>query len=64
MTAAARPAWPISMLARSLGYTSERAFSDAFKRVTGHAPNAIGQTRELSSEPHPMQHLSSASASS
>jgi AraC-like DNA-binding protein len=29
---------PVSVLARSLGYTSESAFSTAFKRVTGHAP--------------------------
>jgi AraC-like DNA-binding protein len=29
---------PVSVLARSLGYTSESAFSNAFKRVTGHAP--------------------------
>jgi AraC-like DNA-binding protein len=29
---------PVSVLARSLGYTSESAFSNAFKRLTGHAP--------------------------
>ncbi len=29
---------PIAALARSLGYTSESAFSNAFKRVTGRAP--------------------------
>ncbi len=29
---------PISTLARSIGYTSEAAFSNAFKRVTGNAP--------------------------
>jgi AraC-like DNA-binding protein len=29
---------PVSVLARSLGYTSESAFSNAFKRVTGNAP--------------------------
>lgn len=29
---------PVSVLARSLGYTSESAFSNAFKRVTGTAP--------------------------
>lgn len=28
----------VSELARSLGYTSESAFSNAFKRATGHAP--------------------------
>ena len=30
---------PISVLARLLGYASESAFSNAFKRVTGKAPN-------------------------
>jgi AraC-like DNA-binding protein len=30
---------PVAELARSLGYTSESAFSNAFKRVTGSAPN-------------------------
>lgn len=29
---------PVSVLARSLGYASESAFSNAFKRVTGNAP--------------------------
>jgi AraC-like DNA-binding protein len=29
---------PVSVLAGSLGYTSESAFSNAFKRVTGTAP--------------------------
>jgi AraC-like DNA-binding protein len=29
---------PVSVLARALGYTSESAFSNAFKRVTGKAP--------------------------
>lgn len=30
----------ISALARSVGYTSEAAFSNAFKRITGYAPRA------------------------
>ncbi len=29
---------PVAVLARSLGYTSESAFSNAFKRITGNAP--------------------------
>jgi AraC-like DNA-binding protein len=29
---------PVSVLAQSLGYASESAFSNAFKRVTGHSP--------------------------
>src|SRR5262249_43526835 len=29
---------PVAALAQSLGYTSESAFSNAFKRVTGKAP--------------------------
>jgi AraC-like DNA-binding protein len=29
---------PVAVLARSLGYTSESAFSNAFKRATGNAP--------------------------
>jgi AraC-like DNA-binding protein len=33
-------AMPIAQLARSLGYTSESAFSNAFKRVTGMSPKA------------------------
>jgi AraC-like DNA-binding protein len=31
---------PVAAIARSLGYTSESAFSNAFKRVTGHSPKA------------------------
>jgi AraC-like DNA-binding protein len=37
---------PVSVLARPLGYTSESAFSNAFKRVTRQAPNAIGVSFE------------------
>jgi AraC-like DNA-binding protein len=29
---------PVSILAGQLGYTSESAFSNAFKRITGNAP--------------------------
>jgi len=31
---------PVAAIARSLGYGSESAFSNAFKRVTGHSPRA------------------------
>jgi AraC-like DNA-binding protein len=31
---------PVAVVARSLGYTSESAFSNAFKRVTGNSPKA------------------------
>src|SRR5579884_213969 len=31
---------PVAVIGRSLGYTSESAFSNAFKRVTGKSPNA------------------------
>jgi len=30
----------VAVVARSLGYTSESAFSNAFKRVTGNSPRA------------------------
>jgi len=33
-------ATPVAAIARSLGYASESAFSNAFKRVTGHSPRA------------------------
>ena len=34
----------MAVLARSLGYTSESAFSNAFKRVTGSAPKRYRTT--------------------
>ncbi|WP_224367443.1 AraC family transcriptional regulator [Hyalangium versicolor] len=47
---------PVSTIAQSLGYTSESAFSNAFKRVTGNAPHhyrsaarASGQSSSRSS---------------
>jgi AraC-like DNA-binding protein len=33
-------ATPVAIIARSLGYTSESAFSNAFKRMTGASPKA------------------------
>lgn len=38
---------PISLIARSLGYESESAFSTAFKRVMGCSPRQYGRRREL-----------------
>jgi AraC-like DNA-binding protein len=39
---------PVAVVARSLGYTSESAFSNAFKRMTGHSPKAYrNATRAL-----------------
>ena len=37
---------PISVIARSLGYESESAFSTAFKRVTGRSPRQYGDRPE------------------
>jgi AraC-like DNA-binding protein len=31
---------PVALIAQSLGYTSESAFSNAFKRMTGQSPKA------------------------
>ncbi|MRW84954.1 helix-turn-helix domain-containing protein [Pseudoduganella sp. FT26W] len=39
---------PVAVLARTLGYTSESAFSTAFKRVNGSSPKAFRQARHLS----------------
>jgi methylphosphotriester-DNA--protein-cysteine methyltransferase len=43
---------PVSVLAGQLGYTSESAFSNAFKRITGNAetiPNrSLRRVRQLS----------------
>lgn len=38
---------PISVLARTLGYASESAFSNAFKRVTGSSPTAYRNARRI-----------------
>jgi AraC-like DNA-binding protein len=35
---------PVAVIARSLGYASESAFSNAFKRVTGNSPRACRVT--------------------
>jgi len=46
--ALAEEATPIAVVAQTLGYTSESAFSNAFKRVTGRSPTACrhaGRTR-------------------
>jgi AraC-like DNA-binding protein len=36
-------ATPVAVIARSLGYTSESAFSNAFKRISGQSPRAWRQ---------------------
>jgi AraC-like DNA-binding protein len=38
----------IAEIARSLGYTSESAFSNAFERVSGKSPRAYRNTLESS----------------
>jgi AraC-like DNA-binding protein len=38
----------VAVIARSLGYTSESAFSNAFKRVTGHSPKAYRNAAQAS----------------
>jgi AraC-like DNA-binding protein len=40
----------ISVIAASLGYESESAFSTAFKRVMGHSPRAYSRRRNLPSD--------------
>jgi AraC-like DNA-binding protein len=40
---------PISVIARSLGYESESAFSTAFKRVMGCSPRQYGRGRSAAS---------------
>ena len=42
-------ATPVAVIARSLGYTSESAFSNAFKRVTGNSPKAYRSAARASS---------------
>ena len=32
---------PVAIIGQSLGYSSESAFSNAFKRVTGHSPRSV-----------------------
>jgi AraC-like DNA-binding protein len=43
---------PISVIARSLGYESESAFSTAFKRVMGCSPRQYSRGRNPASPPH------------
>ena len=49
---------PISVIAPSLGYDSESAFSTAFKRVMGYSPRHYGRGRTLSA-PWPSRHMAS-----
>lgn len=41
---------PVSVLAGQLGYTSESAFSNAFKRITGNAPKRYRTASRASSK--------------
>lgn len=43
---------PISIIALSLGYESESAFSTAFKRVTGCSPRQYSRSRNRPSPSH------------
>ncbi len=43
---------PASVVARSLGYESESAFSTAFKRVMGCSPRQYGRGRTSASPSH------------
>jgi AraC-like DNA-binding protein len=45
---------PVSVIARSLGYESEAAFSTAFKRVMGRSPRQYGRDRDST---HPSESL-------
>lgn len=40
---------PVAVVGRSLGYTSESAFSNAFKRMTGHSPKAYRSAAQAAS---------------
>lgn len=54
-----RGAEPVSVIALSLGYASEAAFSTAFKRVTGYAPRRYaGQARRPGTPPWAVDTLS------
>jgi AraC-like DNA-binding protein len=44
---------PVSLIARSLGYESESAFSTAFKRVMGRSPRQYGMTALPTFNPEP-----------
>lgn len=46
--ALADAATPIAVIAQTLGYTSESAFSTAFKRITGRSPSACRPLRRTS----------------
>jgi AraC-like DNA-binding protein len=41
----------VSVVAQTLGYTSESAFSTAFKRATGHSPKAYRKRARASEFP-------------
>lgn len=53
---------PVAALARSLGYTSESAFNNAFKRITGNAPKRYRTAvRKATGRPNQLDHGSTSS---
>jgi AraC-like DNA-binding protein len=48
---------PVSAIALSLGYESESAFSNAFKRVMASTPRKYGVSRNAASVPHGKEQL-------
>lgn len=51
---------PVAVVGQSLGYTSESAFSNAFKRVTGHSPRVYRNTARVSASHIAGSHINSA----
>jgi len=55
---------PTSVLARSLGYTSESAFNNAFKRVTGQPPKRYRTKSQIVEQTASLQTFVSAESAS
>ncbi|WP_434031127.1 AraC family transcriptional regulator [[Pseudomonas] boreopolis] len=45
---------PVALIAQSLGYASESAFSNAFKRMTGHSPRAFRNSARAATDEVPV----------